>query len=265
MICFLPFRGEFGWYLCSYVRMIHRYNGYANTKIVCIKPGHECLFPSANAFFYDWKDIPDEHKAGIISMEDEGEIKRKVIEQFGQEDIEFISPSIVNWDNRHTFFQYNFVPQPMVKRNLTVDVVITPRKRKIDPHRNWDCTNWQIVVNELVKKGYTVGVCGTKDTSCELQNVLHKSYDHTDIDSDVELMMGAKLVITQESGLQYLSFMCRRPTFCIGHYHKDHGADLYRDLSVPFRELGEPAGNPYWTIDQIVSFLESKQNNDSNL
>lgn len=257
MLCFLPFRGEFGWYLTSYVRMVHAHDSIK--KIVCIKPGHECLFPSSTQFFYDWADIPDDHKAGVSIVDDEEIIKEKIKLQFPDENIRFISPSVITWLNRHTYHKCSFIPESINKLDLKVDVVITPRHRQIDVLRNWDCANWQMVVDALHKKGITVGICGTKETSCQLQNILHKSYDHIDIDSDVEMMNNAKLVVTQETGLQYLSFMCKRPTFCVGLYYKDHGADLYRDASVPFKELRDVVVNPMLLVSEIINFLESQK------
>lgn len=255
-VCFLPFRGELGWYLMSYVRMIHGYD-HPN-KIVCIKRGHECLFPTAQNFFYDWSDIPDDHKAGVIPMDDEEEIKDRIMLQFPHDQISFVSHTTIDWGNRHSFTEHSFIPESKSKFGFKVDVVITPRQRKIDVLRNWHCSYWQILVNALVAKGLVVGLCGTKETSCELENVQYKSYEYIDIDSDVELMNSAKLVVTQESGLQYLSFLCKRPTFCVGHYMGDMGSDLYRDFSVPFKELKHVVDYPELLVDEVLNFLGMK-------
>ncbi len=250
-ICYLPFRGELGWYLMSFVRMIH---GDPRPKIICLKRGHECLFPGASFLFYDWQDIPDDHKAGVVQMDDESTVQEKVQAQFPNKEIQFISPNVINWNNRHSFYHSTFKPSHTGNFGLKVDVVITPRKRKIDVLRNWDCDNWQKVVDELTSRGITVGLCGTQDTSCDLQGVLYKSYNYVDIDSDVELMNNAKLVVTQESGLQYLSFMCERPTICVGHYHGDLGADLYRNKTVFFKQVN---ADPEKLVQEINNYLES--------
>jgi endonuclease III-like uncharacterized protein len=92
-----------------------------------------------------------------------------------------------------------------------------------------------------------------------LHNVLYKSYDYIDVDSDVELMNNAKLVVSQESGLAYLSYLCHRPTFIIDHYHKDFGADLHRDLSVPFREVKHVWSDPDALVNEIISFLKGEE------
>jgi ADP-heptose:LPS heptosyltransferase len=126
----------------------------------------------------------------------------------------------------------------------------------VDAFRNWSYENWQKLVDELVANEISVSVCGTKETSWELQNITHNSYDYADVDTDIELMNSAKLVITQESGLQYLSFMCKRPTVCVGHYHKDHGADLYRDLEVPFKALNYVWEDPDKLIEEVLFFIK---------
>lgn len=256
-ICYLPFRGEFGWYLMSFVKMIHGTN-HPN-KIVCIKRGHECLFPSATKFFYDWVDIPDNHKAGVITMEDEGAIKQKIASQFPDDEIEFISHTEIGWHNKHSFAEHVFIPQSKSNNGLKVDVVITPRNRTMDAGRNWGCQNWQKVVDRLVSSGITVGVCGARETSCDLQNVLYKSYDYVDVDSDVEMMNNAKLVVTQESGMQYLSFLCQRPTWCIGHYHADFGANLHRNMDVPFRNPSYVMDKPELLANEVISFMKANQ------
>ena len=251
MKCYLPWRGELGWMIMCFVKKFHA--DPSLDKIICCKPGHECLFPSASHFFYDWQDIPDSQKAGVAQVTDEESIKEKVIAQFTK-DIEFIPLSEVGWHNKHSFAQHTFIPQPKNVLDFKVDVVITPRHRQIDVLRNWNCANWQVIINELAKRNITVGVCGTKDTSCQLQHVLHKSYDHIDIDSDVEMMNNAKIVVTQESGLQYLSFLCKRPTICVGHYHGDMGADLHRDTNVFFKN---PSADPMLVVRDVLAYLES--------
>lgn len=256
-ICYLPFRGEFGWYIMSFVKKIH--GDSRSNKIVCIKAGHECLFPSATNFYYDWKDIPDNHKAGVIAMNDEETIKENIISRFPNNEIEFVSHTEIGWHNKHSFAQHTFIPQSKNKFGLNVDVVITPRNRDMDRGRNWGCQNWQIVVDKLVANGITVGVCGARETTCQLENVLHKSYDYIDVDSDVEMMNNAKLVITQESGMQYLSFLCQRPTWSIGHYHADLGADLHRNMDLPFRNPTDIIGNPERLATDVISFLKEKQ------
>ncbi len=253
-VCFLPFLGEFGWYIMTHVKRVQGYNH--SNKIVCVKSGHECLFPKAKQFYHDWKDIEDNQKAGIYEIHDhETELKNKICDHFNTDDIHFISTSEVSWDEKLSLANNVFIPKSLHNIGLKTDIVITPRNRKIDPHRNWTAENWQHVINKLVDNNISIGLCGTKNTSFNLNNVLHKSYDYIDVDSDVELMNNTKLVISQESGLAYLSYLCKRPTFIIDHYHRDFGADLHRDESIAFKEVKHVWSNPDALVDEVMLFL----------
>lgn len=258
--CYLPWRGEFGWMIMCFVKKFHADS--SSNKIICCKRGHECLFPTATDFFYDWEDIPDSQKAGVSDVTDEVNLMEKIKKWFplSNDQIDFVHLSEVGWHNKHDFAQYTFIPQSKYKIGLKTDIVIAPRKRTIDIHRNWAQENWQLVVDMLNDQGITVGVCGSSESSFDLKNVKYKSYDYIDVDSDVELMNNARLVITQESGLQYLSFLCQRPTFCIDHYHN---TDMHRNLDVPFKHLKNVWGEPEKLVEEVISFL--KVTNDTSI
>lgn len=251
--CYLPWRGEFGWMLNCFVKKFHADS--SPNKIICCKPGHEALFPTASHFFYDWQDVPDNHKAGVYDVTDEDQIMEKVKSNFQTEEIEFIHLSEVGWRNKHDFAKYTFIPKSIHNhnRNMKVDVILCPRKRQIDAHRNWTQDKWQQVANELSNSGITVGVCGARETSFHLQNVGYKSYDYIDVDSDIELINNSKLVIAQDSGLLYLSFMCKRPAFCIDHYQ--NLGDLHRDPAVVFKALKDAWNNPMILVSEIKQFI----------
>ena len=252
---YLPFIGEFGWYIFTFVKRIH--GDPATNKIVCCKRGHECLFPTATDFFYDWQDIQDSQKAGIYEdFSHETELKQRIQSHFNlPSDVEWSSPSSNGWHDKHDYANNIFIPKSLMPHDLKADVVITPRHRGMDEHRNWTAENWQYVVNELNKRNISVATCGAKDSSYILEGVKHNAYDYIDVDSDVELMNNAKLVITQESGMQYLSFLCQRPTMCIDHYHKDHGADLHRNLNIPFKEIKYVWNYPPFLVQEIEFYL----------
>jgi len=257
MKCYLPYRGEFGWMIMCFVKKFHA--DPSPDKIICCKKGHECLYPTATGFFYDWQDVPDSQKAGVYEVKDEESIKEQVRTQYPNKEIEFVPLSEVGWHNKHDFAQYTFIPQSKHNLGLNVDIVITPRNRLMDPQRNWTKENWQLVVNALCHNGLTVGVCGAADSSFDLQNITYKSYNYIDVDSDVELMNNAKLVITQESGMQYLSFLCQRPTFCIDHYHADFGANLHRNMDVKFLNPIYVWNNPALLVNDVISFLKESK------
>jgi hypothetical protein len=249
-VCFLPFRGEFGWYIVLFVKRVQGYNH--ENKIVCAKKGHECLFPTANHFHYDWQDIPDHHKAGISEMQDEESIKKQIIEKYKTEDITFLSPSETSWNEKLSYHKNVFVPQAKSNNNLVVDAVICPRNRKMDSHRNWTHQGWHDFITQLNNNGLSVGVCGNKETSFELDNAKYKSYNYIDVDSDVEMMSKARIVIAQESGLLYLSYLCKRPTVVLGWNMEE--SKLHRDETVPFANVDESQLN-----QTVINYLKYSQ------
>lgn len=256
--CYLPFRGEFGWYLLAFIKMV--YSNHSPNKIVCIKHGHECLFPDTKEFYYDWQDISDDLKGGAVATNDEEEIKNRIIQKYPNDNITFISHIEIGWHNKHDFAQYSFLPQNRVVNNLKTNIVIAPRKRNVDSFRNWTKENWQYVVNKMVQAGLTVGMCGNKETSFDLENIAYKSYDYTDVDSDVEMLLNSQLVVCQESGIQYLSFLCKRPTICIDYYGSiDLQQDLHRDALVPYKSAPHVWSNPQLLVDEILYFMQNKE------
>jgi hypothetical protein len=258
-VCFLPFWGEFGWLILSHIRRVHGFQH--ENKIVCCKSNHESLYPSASHFFYDWIDIPDNQKAGIITMPENiiDEIKSKIKAQINSDDIYFISSSDIDWESKHWFYDKTFTPIPKNNLDINVDIVITPRNRQMDPLRNWSIQHWQSLVDEIMTAGYSIGIIGAKDTSFDLKNVKYKSWDFSlDVDGDLNLIQKCKLTISQETGTRYLIHLCKKPMFFVGQdLHHDLGAHLYKDKNIFFEAVEECVGNPHLMAKKAISFLKN--------
>lgn len=255
IVCFLPFRGEFGWYLMNFVKRVHGFQH--SNKWVCCKPGHEILFPSATNFFYDWNDISDDKKAGIVSTKDEDWLKFKILTKFNlsTDQIHFCLPNETSWEEKLSLAEFSPEINNKFNYNLKVDIVLTPRFRKVDVLRNWSPEIWQALVYRLKDLGYSVGICGAKDSTYSLLGADYYSYNYVNIDSDVELMKNAKLVVTCESGLLYLSFLCKSPTICVGLWHGDLGSILHRPQNVFFKECREGWENPEILVQEIIKYM----------
>lgn len=229
-VCFLPWSGEFGWYIMNHVKRFHGYNH--SKKIACIKPGHECLFPTAIDYYYNWKDIPDHKKIGVGKSRKE--IKNRIKKELSTKykEITFISPEDTSWEEKTSLAHFHFIPKPSQYLGLKVDVVITPRKRKIDAQRN--IKSWQKIIDAIRNQGLTVGACGHAQSSfTNLRGLKHCSWNYTDVDSDVEMIRNCKVVVTQESGLAYLTMMCEKPLFILDIPHLEI-ANKHRQPNVPF-------------------------------
>ena len=248
-VCFLPWVSEFGWYIMNHVKRIHGYNHHK--KIVCVKPGHECLFPTASKFFYDWKDVrTDGQKAGVLDHSKNQEIIDKITKEYGP-DITFLYPSETSWEEKTSLASHTFIPKPLHNHDFNVDIVITPRFRQLERTRNY--RYWHSIATRFTRMGYKVGICGHKESSfSDIEDAEVFSWDYIDVDTDVELMLKSKVVITQESGLAYLAMMCKKPIIYIDKCHH-HVADAHLDPTIPFYEIPGPWNNP----DKLIKVVKS--------
>jgi ADP-heptose:LPS heptosyltransferase len=232
----------------NHVKRIHGYN--SPYKIACIKKGHECLFPTVKEFFYDWQDIPPNKKAGISRNPHEDELKERLRTKYG--DIPFAYPQDTSWEEKTSLARFTFKPKSLHNRGLSADIVLAPRHRKIDAHRNYK--NWQKLTNRLKKRGYIVAACGTKNESVSLIGA-KKAWRHIDVDSDVEFINSAKVVITQDSGLAYLAMMCERPIILIGHCQRKV-INAHRNKDVFIEYVSTSAGSPP-VISKILEIIDA--------
>jgi hypothetical protein len=232
----------------NHVKRIHAYN--ASKKIAFIKPGHECLFPSVDEFVYDWQDIHDDQKAGVVTNANRLLMVDQIVIKYGS-DIKIVSHEETSWDEKESLAAHTFIPCNKHDHNLKVDVVISPRKRNMDPQRNLDC--WQKIVDQFIERGMTVGVVGNKIATAQLNGITHYSSDYIDVDTDVELIRSAKICVAQDSGMAFVMMMCRKPLYMLDHEPINPVRDLHRDPNV-FFEVVDIHKDYDWrkTIDKIT-------------
>jgi len=250
-VCLLPWASEFGWYIMNHVKRLHAYNH--PKKIVCIKKGHECLFPTATKFFYDWIDyVPDQNRGGIVTYRYNEEIKKKILKKYN--DVTFISPNDTSWNEKTSLAKHTFVPKSKHNHNFNIDVVITPRLRKVDVLRNYP-KQWQKITNMLLKAGLRVGVCGAKQYSVHVKGAHYYSWNYIDVDTDVEMILTSRVVISQESGLAYLTMMCKKPLIIIDNCHT-HIARAHRDPSIYFMNIMGAWNKKRELLKQVQRFTQ---------
>ena len=221
----LPWRSEFGTWIMNYVRFVNGFRHVAHQLVVCCRKGDEALFPAATSFFYDWEQVPDAQKntkllKSSVNAEYLDQLRERLQEQFYGHTIvdPVLKPRIdTDWD---------FTPTPKIRRGLYADVVIAPRYRTHGEHRNFE--HWSAVAEGLMDAGYTVAAVGAKETSVDIPNLSDYSWNHDNLDSAIELMQSAKLVVTTESGMGHLAVLAGAP------------------LKVIYERRGREAGHPTW-------------------
>lgn len=252
---FLPYQGEFGCYIATFVRVVHTWPDAS--KIVACPADHRCLFPTADAFLHDYSELlPDSKKRG-------GSRRPWVREQLDlmREDICLRYPEYRDCPFVYPFMKLNCYKTPEIIKahfgpeitpvGLTVDVAITPRYRRHARSRNLPF--WQEIVDGLGERGYTVGCVGEKQTSQQLKRVSLCSWDYGGLEATIEVLSRAKLVLAQNTGTAHLSVFLRCPmivmTTGLGMIC---WMEVQRDPNIHF-QLVEP--DPTAAVTAAIDFL----------
>jgi hypothetical protein len=255
-VFFLPWQGEFGCYITSFIRAVHTWPS-AKKTVACLR-GHECLFPSAEGFYHDYEElVPARRRSGSSAT------------RWVRQHLDLLQERILAGHphyREHTFvmpfMKYDcfssaqevitarFVPR-IVPRHLATDVVITPRLRAVHTERNLGF--WQEVVDGLKAHGLSVGAVGQKDTSLSLSNVDINSWDFEGIDACIEMMQNAKIVVAQNTGLAHLAVFLEAPMIMM---HSSDGMicwmEQQRNKRVFFKII--PA-DPRLAINEALEYL----------
>lgn len=230
--CFLPWRGELGLMLLSWVRYVNSHP--ADNKIVCATRGSEALYPTATSFFYKWDEVQDQDKNGkllrsIQNSDYLDSIKSYLIQYFPT--AEFIYPD----RHRENKREWNFKPEPRVKRGLTADIVLGPRFRLHGAGRNFE--HWHDLTRTFTSWGLSVGLIGAADTSLDIHEDAIRSWDYDFMDAGLELLCNAKLAVMSCSGTAHLAVLCGTP------------------LKVIYDEPGRAVdGNGPWYMEAMQKF-----------
>jgi hypothetical protein len=195
---FLPFVGEFGHEVMTHIRLVHFHQ--ASEKVVCCRPGHEVLYPSATSFVIDWQDpVNDLHR--IATMRHKAIAWPVIIDQYPNHQV-IAAGGLTREQELYCIEPAVRIPFRPRVRNLKVDVVLGVRQRQFAPIRNW--THWKAVANGLRDAGLTFAVMGNRATSFDLDGQSLHTGDY-DTDLAIELLKSCKLYVGTDSGGSHLA------------------------------------------------------------
>lgn len=253
-IIVLPFYGEFGYFVQSYIRLVHHLK--ASQKIVCIRPGEELFFPSATGFFYQWHDLfSDEEKCGFRnvwpieknyqSTDQERKLRQKVSTLFPNAEIIDITEPLPLFAT--PYFSVPLLPTPSLSKD--VDVVICARRRAKGGHghdiRNFG--HWEKIVAPLVNAGYSIGLIGKAATSCDLPNVAMRSWDYRNNTATIiAILRQAKLYIGTDTGPTQIAALTKTPMVLFRHYSPGN-PNLLHTIILP---LAQQQGFPVHIVEE---------------
>ncbi len=211
---FLPFIGEFGCYLTTYVHDIYRIE--AKEKVVAIRPLHKVLFPTATELFYDWDLFVDDiRRDGTNRTRGPKRFMRNMMNRIIKE-----YPKYKDYTFTSPFFSYNSRCLPYSGFDLErltaiedkVDFCICTRNRlKKAEKKNLSREYWEELLSHFPK--YKVANVGEKDTSLQdLKGVTYNSWDYHyslfDVNCSINLIQNSKVVITTNTGGLHLANLC---------------------------------------------------------
>lgn len=212
-IFFLPFIGEFGAYLTTYVHDIYRIQ--AEEKVVAIRPKHKILFPTATEFFYDWDIFVDDIRRDGVNRTG-GPIRvmtalmHTIIEEYPQyKDYTFISP-FGRYDSRYPMPYSGFELERLTDIDIWPHICICTRNRQKSMRKNMSKEYWESLISQLPK--YKIANVGDRDTSINDLKVTYNSWDYHygfyDINASINIMQNSKLVVTTNTGGLHLANLC---------------------------------------------------------
>lgn len=273
-VVFLPFYGEFGWFLNSFIRFVHYYK--AKEKVVCCHPGEEIYFPSANSFFYNWKDIfADSEKCGFrntwpIDPAYKPTKEEKVLEQ----DLRALYPNhqIVRFEFAipPELVQYFPIPiRPVKKYGISSDIVICARNRQTMGQfgdkgiRNYQ--RWDEIVSPLNKAGYTISIVGKEHSSYNFHEACIRSWEFEDnAAAIIELLSSSKLYIGTDTGPTHLAALLRTPMILFRNMSEKLSPNMLLRSVLPvcyengvYAEIVEEGwDNPKEVVKKAMDYLE---------
>lgn len=237
-VVILPFYGEFGWFLLSYVRMVHYFE--ASQKIVCCHRGDESYFPSATAFYYDWKDLFDDSARQGFRNEwpiaaprrvfaAEQELKDKLTQLYADHDL-------VRFDYPIPLHLLKYFPMPVLDPQTSidtqVDIVVCARRRLTptrpsDQERNYP--HWLEILQPLVDQGYSVGMIGKRETSFSFDQITTAAWEFPhSTDAMISMLQNSRLYIGTDTGPTHLATLLRRPQIVFRYEGDAENPDLLR-------------------------------------
>jgi hypothetical protein len=217
----LPFYGEYGFFVMSYIRLVHYLD--CPYKIVCCKKGDECYFPSAAEFFYDWEDfIPDKLKCGFRERYKFGPVAELSQEELRLEavlKIKYPSFRLIRFEYPIPFEAVKCFPlklSPLVNYGLNPQVIICARRRKCigdeSDHGRRNFKRWPTIVRALKNAGYSVGAIGERETTYELTGIDVVSWRFPRrSDATLEMLNNCQLYIGTDTGPTHLAALLGTP------------------------------------------------------
>lgn len=217
----------------------------APEKIICCRPGEEVFFPSADKYYYDWKNsIPNRKIKGYhTSIKDKKQLISKIKKEYC--DYKIVDFSTVTMEGIFNFddiirkigldfcgrlesviiknIRYKLNPKT---NNIKTDVVLGARKRSRTSGKNWKY--WNELGALLKEKGLSYSVAGVKDQSYYVDGAECYAWQYeSPSDASIEMIQNCSLYIGSDTGVTHLASFIQKPIITVGYKpNKQHAGNL---------------------------------------
>ena len=207
-----PWCGEFGWELFCWQGYLRKVSKKYKKIIVISRTGHELLYEDFADEFHAY-DTPAAEANMWFGFNNINR-RQKFLNGFTFD--KYLEPFNIGYGVNQglaSIIDKEFHNQEFIKYSANTinehhDIIIHPRNKLIGSDRNWNKSNWQRLVDVLLKKEYSIAGIGT-DEAFQLDGV--KDYRNISIRDTVSLMNRAKLVVGQSSGPLHLASLSGTP------------------------------------------------------
>jgi hypothetical protein len=247
-----PWMGEFGWELFCWQGYVRKLSKNYDETIIISRTGHEFLYRDFANKYYNY-DTPASKANMWLGEIDQLELKKILYNvKYSQHLMPFNIGFSINGNTtkivNNAFNQQDFLKYESDTLDKNVDILVHARNKIVGSDRNWNKSNWQALVNLLLKK-YTIGVIGTDeafylDGTEDLRNL--------SVEDLVSVINKTKLVVGQSSGPLHLASLCGTPHLVWSdNVNRERYEKQWNPFKTPVYFYSEMGWNP--TVDYIYN------------
>lgn len=198
-----PWVGEFGWELMSWQGLIRALRPYYEHITVCARSSSAALYADCSDAFVPHQIQGQSNAHVVFDVSNPAELKRAL--DWVPHDADHLIPLRYVPLAAQSFVRFGCAEKAMDR----MDVLLHARGNAYSADRNWSKDKWCTLVEKLQQARLRVGTIGLRGATLDLQGVV----DCRDcpLESTMDLIASAKVVVGPSSGPMHLSALCGTP------------------------------------------------------
>lgn len=251
-----PYIGELGWEIMCWQGYVRRMAKRFKRVIVICRTGHEALYQDFATNFFPYNPQGEETDMWKNRSEPAHipwQVTKQVVETLCQGESTYVLPGDTYrarwWDSESWNQQQDFVPYYTCfgKRSWQVDVVLHVRHtaKCNTAFRNWPRQHAQQIADYYIKRGLRVACVGLTGSALTVDGAV--DLRDQSIQSIIEMMSEAQILVGPQSGPAHLATLCGLPCVCwqTKLEHATRMKTRWNPFNVQVEALPAPTDN-YW-------------------